>query len=192
MPCINNAEAKRILEQLFEGINPLTGEYFPKQHVYNDPNVIRALYTAVNALNACIVTPTMRSASEQTEKCISSIHANRNKSWTPEEDQNLRHAHGYGATYDQMAAQLLRSPRLIKCRPVYLGLASRKIPGWSRPTSHRQEHQELPWYPQEDTPPLTVHPHARGADLLTSQYIGSCWRFIPTHVGQMHGRPARP
>ena len=185
MPCINNAEAKRILEQLFEGINPLTGEYFPKQHVYNDPNVIRALYTAVNALNACTVTPTMRSASEQTEKCISSIHANRNKSWTPEEDQNLRHAHGYGATYDQMAAQLLRSPRLIKSdlciwawlqeksqdgpAPLHIVKSIKSFLGILKKTRRRSRF--IPTHVGADSflcgclaRPAPVHPHARGAD----------------------------
>lgn len=147
---MNHAEAKQILQQLVEGIDPLTGEYFPMHHVCNEPDVIRALYTALNALDACIEAPTTMFPPSQTKKSTRSSRANQDKPWTPEEDQYLRNAHECRTTYEQMAAQLLRSPRSIKRRSVYLDLASRKILGWSRSASHRREHQGLPWYPEED------------------------------------------
>ena len=47
---MNNEEARRVLAQLAEGVDPITGELFPNQHVCNEPIVIRALYKAMSAL----------------------------------------------------------------------------------------------------------------------------------------------
>ena len=40
---MNNGEARRILAQLAEGVDPITGEVLPEQHVCNEPAVICAL-----------------------------------------------------------------------------------------------------------------------------------------------------
>lgn len=43
-------EAKRIIEALATGIDPITGEVLPDDSPVNEPQVIRALFTAANAL----------------------------------------------------------------------------------------------------------------------------------------------
>jgi len=43
-------EAKQILKALADGIDPTTGEVLPKESPYNDPSVIRALFTVLGSI----------------------------------------------------------------------------------------------------------------------------------------------
>lgn len=43
-------EAKKIIDALANGIDPETGEILPDQSTFNSPQVIRALFVAVKAL----------------------------------------------------------------------------------------------------------------------------------------------
>lgn len=117
---MNNEEARRILAQLAEGIDPITGEVFPDHHVCNEPVVIRALYKAMSALEDPAHDDFLPQKAEQKERCSRANRVNNSKPWTPEEDTYLRHAHRCGATYEQMSAHLLRSPRVIRYRSVFL------------------------------------------------------------------------
>lgn len=147
---MNNEEARRILAQLAEGVDPITGEVFPDHHVCNESVVIRALYKAMSVLEDPAHDDFLPQRAEQKERCSRANRVNNSKPWTTEEDTYLRHAHRCGATYEQMSAHLLRSPRVIRCRSVFLGLAdSKSIIGRSAPTLG-QERRGLPWYPEED------------------------------------------
>lgn len=147
---MNNEEARQILTQLAESIHPITGEIFADQHVCNEPVVIRALYKAISALEEPSQVDLPPQQAKKNERCSRANRVNNSKPWTPDEDTYLRHAHSCGATYEQMSAQLLRSPRVIRYRSVFLGLAdSKSIVGRSIPTPG-QERRGLPWYPDED------------------------------------------
>lgn len=147
---MNNEDARKILSQLAEGVDPVTGEVFPTQHVCNEPVVIRALYKAINALEGSAYASPAKQQEERRERHSRTNRLNNSKPWTPEEDTYLRNAHRCGATYEQMSAQLLRSPRLIKFRAVYFDLATRDILSGYPPFTPGCEHQGLPWYPEED------------------------------------------
>ena len=43
--------AKEIVRLLADGIDPTTGEILPKESPYNDPVVIRALFSVIESLN---------------------------------------------------------------------------------------------------------------------------------------------
>jgi hypothetical protein len=45
-------EAKSIIEALANGVDPETGEVLSAQSVFNNPQVIRALFIATNALDS--------------------------------------------------------------------------------------------------------------------------------------------
>ncbi len=45
-------EAKKIIDALANGIDPETGEVLPAQSTFNDPQVIRALFVALKALDS--------------------------------------------------------------------------------------------------------------------------------------------
>lgn len=47
---MNAERARAILSALANGVNPLDGNFFPFDHVLHSPDVIRALYTALKAL----------------------------------------------------------------------------------------------------------------------------------------------
>ena len=44
------AEAKQIVRLLAEGIDPTTGEVLPKESPYNNPVIIRALFSVIDSL----------------------------------------------------------------------------------------------------------------------------------------------
>jgi len=44
------SEAKKIVEMLANGINPITGEKIPSDSHYNDPIIIRALFTVLKSI----------------------------------------------------------------------------------------------------------------------------------------------
>lgn len=66
--------AEEIINALANGINPITGEILPSDNVCNEPDVIRALYTAAELLK------------KQAEKEQRTKPANAGKRWTAEED----------------------------------------------------------------------------------------------------------
>ena len=107
---MNNGEARRILAQLAEGVDPITGEVLPEQRVCNEPAVIRALFKAVSALDASAQIRPASQREKENERCPRANRVNNTKTWTPEEDTYLRHAHRCGASYEQMSAQPARHP----------------------------------------------------------------------------------
>ena len=74
---MNNLEARIILEKLFEGVHPETGEVFAEDHVCNEAQVLRALHRAIVALNSQPV------AAEPAKKARQS-HENSKKAWAQE------------------------------------------------------------------------------------------------------------
>jgi len=43
-------ESKQLIEYLAKGIDPITGKVLPNESPYNNPDIIRALFLAVKAL----------------------------------------------------------------------------------------------------------------------------------------------
>lgn len=147
---MNNHEASILLERLLEGVHPITGEILPDHHACNDPQVLRALYKAINALR-CVNNP----SSTETPKRTRQSCANNQNPWTQDDDIYLRNACPQGIPINEMCSELRRSKQKVKLRLVYLGLADRSILGNSIYPKSEYAHQGLPWYP-EDEKKLTV------------------------------------
>ena len=145
---MNTEEAKGILERMMDGINPITGEVLPQEHICNNVSVIRALYVAIQAMEQN--TRLCTDATEPATKRSRSGRLNNQNPWTEEEDTYLKNAYRQGISFDEMAEELLRSTRTIKFRLVYLGVADRTILGWEPAKKVEYAHQGLPWYPEED------------------------------------------
>jgi len=143
---MNASEARIILERLMDGINPSTGELLPDDHVCNDPQVIRALYTAVDALRVkeCSAMPSSSPACKQSSRSAGSLI------WTPDEDECLRTSAAAQLPVAAIARKLNRSEHSVKCRLVYLDLAPRDILGNIIAATSAQGHRGLPWYPEDD------------------------------------------
>lgn len=67
--------AKEIVRILADGVDPITGEILPEDSVYNSPEVIRALFTILEAVH----TPPAKSSP-----------ANAGIPWTDDEEDQLR------------------------------------------------------------------------------------------------------
>ena len=140
---MNNLEARIILEKLFEGVHPETGEVFAEDHVCNEAQVLRALHRAIAALNSQPV------AAEPAKKARQS-HENSKKAWAQEEDAYLRNACRQEIPLDEICRELGRSASSVRYRLNYLELADRSILGGSLYPETGHAHQGLPWYPEED------------------------------------------
>lgn len=139
-------EAAEILEQLLNGIHPVTGEVLPEEHVCAEAKVMRALHAAYIAL---MDTQGGNVPGERTA-CIPASRENTHKEWSEEEDEYLRKAWGGGVTIEDMRRTLHRTLRSVKCRLVYLGIAEYAILERRYQPAKGCEHSGLPWYPEEE------------------------------------------
>ena len=104
-------EAKSIIEALADGVDPKTGEVLSAQSVFNNPQVIRALFMATNALDSL-------AKSEKREKTLPD---NAGKAWSETEDSELLNAFDNGSTIKDIAAKHGRTEGAISARLIRLG-----------------------------------------------------------------------
>ncbi len=74
-------EALRILRALADGLDPATGEKLPAAAPYQTPEIIRALYEGIQALDHV----------ERTERRDSRLPDKTGQAWTEAEDDQLAH-----------------------------------------------------------------------------------------------------
>jgi hypothetical protein len=74
------SRVKELLSLLAEGIDPVTGEVFPADSPYQQPEIIRALYSALRFLEADKEKPCERKA----------LPAMAGVAWTAEEEEKLK------------------------------------------------------------------------------------------------------
>ena len=98
--------AKELLMALAEGVDPLTGEVLPDDHVCNKGEIVRALHCAVEAL------------SRKREK---PLPENNGKPWTEELDQELCRLFDEGMKKKDLCTRFGRSPGAIVSRLQRLG-----------------------------------------------------------------------
>lgn len=138
-------EAAVVLEQLLNGIHPVTGEVLPEDHVCSEAFVMRALHAGYAALmDARDGVPGERSDNKPASR------ENTHKPWAEEEDQYLRQAWDGGVTIEEMRRELRRTLRSVKCRLVYLGIAEYAILERKYQPARGCEHSGLPWYPEAE------------------------------------------
>ena len=102
--------AKELLKSLADGINPLTGEVLSQNDSCNQPDIVRALYTALAELD------------KRPEKTKGLQPENAGKPWTPEEENQLKELYNKGLTNKEISKELCRTPGSISSRLVRLGL----------------------------------------------------------------------
>lgn len=109
-----SSDASRILQWLIEGIDPTTGEDIPTDSILNRAEIIRALLTAVWALDA----------EEARKKRREQLPTNAGRTWSAEEDAALVDAFERGVPVATIAAERGRSVRSIEARLTAKGLLS--------------------------------------------------------------------
>lgn len=99
--------AKEIIRSLADGIDPITGEIFPEDSVYNSPEVIRALFTVLEAM----CNPSDRSSAK-----------NAGNAWTDTEEEQLKNEFNANMKITDIAREHGRSRGAIESRLERLGL----------------------------------------------------------------------
>jgi hypothetical protein len=97
------SEAIKIVRLLSEGIDPETKEVLERENTFNNPNVIRALHVALNALERV----------KKTESRKSDLPINSGKGWTAEEDESLLNSFDEGKSISELAIIHLRTKGAI-------------------------------------------------------------------------------
>lgn len=103
-----------LLSWLADGVDPFSGEVFPKDHVLQQPQIIRALFHAIHALKS------------ETSKPKQTLPAAAGKSWNSDEDQQLVREFDSGIPIAQIATTHQRTRGAISSRLVRLGKISRR------------------------------------------------------------------
>ena len=101
------SKAKEIIGALAEGIDPITGEILPPEHVCNNADVVRAFYALLQQGNA-----------GKKEK----NYENSGKRWTDEEDELLKQLYDEGMKISEIQRKFMRSRGSIQSRLAKLGL----------------------------------------------------------------------
>ena len=104
-------QALKIVKALADGHDPHTGEELPLCGPYQQPDVIRALFEAVKALEH-------EAWRERRRKLLPQ---NVGKPWNPDEDQRLIERFSAGNDVEALAALHLRTTNGIRERLVRLG-----------------------------------------------------------------------
>ncbi|MBR0324311.1 MAG: hypothetical protein IIX06_07480, partial [Bacteroidales bacterium] len=99
--------AKEIISALAEGIDPTTGEVLSDDNVCNKGEVVRALYTVLNSLDA--------------KKSKKNLPENAGKRWTNEDDKKLCEMFDAGACKKDICKTFKRTQTGIAARLVRLG-----------------------------------------------------------------------
>lgn len=102
-------QALQIIQQLADGIDPTTGEVLSAESPFNQPDVIRALNLASNALKT--------SGPDATAKQAQKVRPeNAGRSWSPEEDAELLAEFDAGIVPKDLAAKHGRTKGAIESR----------------------------------------------------------------------------
>jgi hypothetical protein len=105
------SEAIKIIKTVADGINPFTGEVFSGDSVYQQPQMVRALYRAVGALEV----------RERYERKKRQLPENAGKQWTEEDDNQLISGFDSGEKIRDLARKFKRTYGSIEARLEILG-----------------------------------------------------------------------
>lgn len=124
---MNAKDAYTLLETLMDGINPITGELLPENHVCQEPAVLRALHKALVALQECesntrMMPPETEQAAQQPEHKKVVGRERAGEAWSREEEAQLWELWQNGATKNEIGKLLHRSSWAVHCRLKRLGL----------------------------------------------------------------------
>lgn len=102
--------AREIIDTLARGIHPVNGEVMPEDSPYNEPQVIRALFTVSRALED---TPAAKPRRE--------LPPNAGKPWSADDDSRLAAAFDAGTPLAELAPAFGRTRHSVEARLVKLG-----------------------------------------------------------------------
>jgi hypothetical protein len=115
-------KAKEIVEMLADGIDPTTGEILPLDSHYNDPEIIRALFTVLRSVRM----PAKASKKSIKEKQKENIENGRPKNaglpWTEEQRKEISSLLIQGKTIVELSEHFERTEGAITSELTHQGL----------------------------------------------------------------------
>jgi len=105
-------DARKIIHLLAHGIDPITGEVLPDTSPYNQPRVIRALFTVLE-------TDTAKKNKPKTDRNLPVKHG---KPWAQDERDYAATSYKNGITVKEIAAHLQRTTGSIRSELIRQGL----------------------------------------------------------------------
>lgn len=111
-------DALRVIQSLADGVNPNTGELFSEDSPYQHPQIVRALFVAVGALQQL----------EDRQRRVQRLPEHAGKPWDDAEDKQLGESFDAGITVTQLARQHKRTEGAIQLRLEKLGKAPASRP----------------------------------------------------------------
>lgn len=127
--------AVEIIENLVDGIHPLTGEVLLEDNICEETGIVEALNCAIKVLNERIVAERAieeyrrqqaKDASGKANKARRALPENAGKAWLPEDDAELLKLYKAGSSVKEIARQYKRTNGAIRARLVRLGMAEHK------------------------------------------------------------------
>ena len=103
--------ALKIIQTLSDGIDPVTGEVFPADSPYQNAQTVRALFTAIDALESVIKKNNKRK----------SLPERAGKGWDKTESDLLVQRFDEGATIEELAKEHKRTRGAIESQLAKLG-----------------------------------------------------------------------
>ena len=128
--------AVEIIENLVDGIHPLTGEILPEDNICEETGIVDALNCAIQVLNERIVAEhaveeyrrqQMKDALEKENTAKRNLPENAGKPWLPEDDAELLRLYKAGTSVSEIAKQYKRTKGAIRARLVNLGMAEHRF-----------------------------------------------------------------
>lgn len=129
-------EAKEIIIALANGINPVTGEELPDSSPYNNPNIIRALFTVINSpkyktiLSTSVLDPKKPKKTveeKQQENLKNGRLKNAGLPWTKESRDKLSSMFEGGEMVSELSVYFERTQGAITSELIRQGLVEPKI-----------------------------------------------------------------
>lgn len=166
---MNTEEAIRILENLHDGIDPVTGEVLAEGNVLEQASVMRAIYMAIIALRQGTF------CDNPLEDLWTNIDGGLNKTrpWTDAEDKLLVELYRNGMTMEQLADKLIRKPRGIKDRLSALDVLEpprEKIKGFERAGEQ--------WLEDEDKQLISFIKHGVPVEIIAKEMRRSDYGIV--------------
>ena len=105
-------ESRNIVSNLAQGVHPTTGEVFPPESPYNDPKVIRALFSILEFVKHA--KKPRRSAEERRQENLEvGRPGNSGLPWTEDDRALVKSGFREGMTVEKLASSLERSSAAI-------------------------------------------------------------------------------
>lgn len=119
---MDDSKALDIVTALANGVDPMTGEALAEDSIYQASDVIRALYLAMQALQA-----------RRHRRVRSSVISNAGKPWTEEEEQRLLAQFDAGASLAELAREHARTVAGVQARLERHGRLQVQAGRWAHP-----------------------------------------------------------